>query len=270
MNRLRILIAEDEDLARTRLARLIKQRDEFELIRACRNGGEALAALTTEQIDIALLDIEMPKPDGILLSRQLCESRDATPVFVFITAHSHFAVDAFGVSAAGYLLKPYDETQLDKVLAVARERLQMQRALIQQDRIRALMNELEVHALPTDPEQRMDTPGRVVVRHNGRMQLIRGDQVDWIEAEGRRCILHCGNNKHHIDGPLSDVTRRLGEAMFVQLGRSSVVNIDSICELQEMFKGDLVAVMKNGDEVAVSRRLRTRVLGRLSGRQTRA
>jgi two-component system LytT family response regulator len=266
MNRLRILIAEDEDLARTRLARLIRDRAELELVRACRNGGEALAALTSEQIDIALLDIEMPKPDGIFLSRQLCESAEPAPVFVFITAHARFAVDAFGVKAADYLLKPYDEVQLDKALAAAKERLQMQQALIQRDRIRALMNDRDVQVPAPEAEQRTEARGRVMVRHNGRMHLIRADQVDWIEAEGRKCILHCGTSKHQVDGPLSDVVRRLGEAAFLQLGRSSVVNIDSISELQEMFKGDLVAVLKNGDEVAISRRLRTRVLGRLNGR----
>ena len=86
-----------------------------------------------------------------------------------------------------------------------------------------------------------------------------------IEADGRDCLLHCGAKTHRIDGPLAELAARLCNDRFVQVSRSSLVNIDSIAELQEMFKGDLVAIMKSGDEVPVSRRFRTQVLDRLAG-----
>ena len=92
---------------------------------------------------------------------------------------------------------------------------------------------------------------------------MRNEQIEWIEADGRDCVLHCGSREHRVDGPFADLAARLSDR-FVQVSRSSLVNIDSIAQLQEMFKGDLVAVMKSGQEVPVSRRFRTQVLERLA------
>jgi DNA-binding LytR/AlgR family response regulator len=103
------------------------------------------------------------------------------------------------------------------------------------------------------------------VRENGRYLIVRNEQVDWIEADGRDCVLHCGSQAHRVDGPLTELAERLCADRFVQVSRSSLLNIDSIAQLQEMFKGDLVAVMKGGQEVPVSRRFRTQVMDRLAG-----
>ena len=103
------------------------------------------------------------------------------------------------------------------------------------------------------------------MRENGRYLIVRNEQVDWIEADGRDCVLHCGSKLHRVDGPLAELAERLCADRFVQVSRSSLLNIDSIAQLQEMFKGDLVAVMKSGQEVPVSRRFRTHVMDRIAG-----
>ena len=123
-------------------------------------------------------------------------------------------------------------------------------------------------AMPASHADDSAIPGRLVVREHGRLHILRDDQIDWIEAEGRRCVLHCGNVQHRVDGPLTSLGARLRENCFVQVSRSVLVNVDRIRELQEMFKGNLVAVMKGGSEVAISRRFRTRVLVRLGGIRT--
>jgi two-component system LytT family response regulator len=264
MRRLRVLAVEDEELARERLARLVADQDGFELAGACGNCDEALAFLADGRVDILLLDIQMPGISGMEFSERLAAQGDAAPVVVFITAFKRYALEAFKVHAADYLLKPFDRERLEEALGAARERLRGRDAITLAEKIQAVVGEPEAGRATADSKGA--EAGRFVVRENGRFLIVRNEQVDWVEADGRDCVLHCGNRNHRVDGPLADLAARLcAGARFVQVSRSSLINIDSIAELQEMFKGDLVAVMKSGQEVPVSRRFRTQVMERLAG-----
>jgi two-component system LytT family response regulator len=262
MRRLGVLVVEDEELARERLARLVAEQHGFELVAACGNCAEALAATAGRAFDVALLDIQMPGISGLEFSTQLKQSGD--PVVVFVTAHKRFAFDAFKVHAADYLLKPFDRARLEEALNIARERIRAREAIGLAERIQAVVGEA-VADTRSVPEPKAASSGRFVVRDNGRFLIVRSEQIDWIEADGRDCVLHCGSRSHRVDGPLAELAERLCADRFVQVSRSSLVNIDAISQLQEMFKGDLVAVMKSGQEVPVSRRFRTQVLERLEG-----
>jgi DNA-binding LytR/AlgR family response regulator len=186
-----------------------------------------------------------------------------SPVVVFVTAHKRFAFDAFKVHAADYLLKPFDRARLEEALGIARERLRAREAIGLAERIQAVVGDAAESRAAA--EQKAAPAGRFVVRDNGRFLIVRSEQIDWIEADGRDCVLHCGSKNHVVDGPLAELAERLCADRFVQVSRSSLINIDSIAQLQEMFKGDLVAVMKSGQEVPVSRRFRTQVMDRLAG-----
>ena len=268
MQRPRVLVVEDEDLARDRLARLVGEQPEFELAGVCRNGAEALVALNAGDIEIALLDIEMPGLSGMDVLARASVPGTQPPLVIFITAHPRFAVDAFAGEAVDYVLKPFDGSRLVKALRVAWVRLQARQAISITTRIRSMMDGAANAAVQVPRADDSAIPGRLVVREQGRLHILRDDQIDWIEAEGRHCILHCANAQHRIDGPLTSLGARLRENCFVQVSRSVLVNVDRIRELQEMFKGNLVAVMKGGAEVAISRRFRTRVLMRLGSCQT--
>lgn len=262
MKRLRVLVVEDEELARERLARLVGDQPGFELAGACGDCDEAMRSIAAGRVDILLLDIQMPGINGMDFSVRLGELGDRAPVIVFVTAFKRFALDAFKVHAADYLLKPFDRARLEQALETARERLRARTALELSEKIQAVVG--DSGGAHPGPEARGDAR-RFVVRENGRILLVRNEQVDWIEADGRDCVLHCGSRKHRVDGPLAELAARLcATERFVQVSRSSLVNIDAIAELQEMFKGDLVAVMKSGQQVGVSRRFRTQVMNRLA------
>jgi len=263
MRRLGVLVVEDEQLARERLARLIAEQTEFELVAACGNCAEAIAILATRQVDVALLDIQMPGISGMEFSERLRDGGTQAPIVVFVTAHKRFAFDAFKVHAADYLLKPFDRARLEEALGIARERLRAREAIGLAERIQAVVGDAADSRVSTD--HKVAASGRFVVRENGRFLIVRSEQIDWIEADGRDCVLHCGSKQHVVDGPLAELAERLCADRFVQVSRSGLVNMDSIAQLQEMFKGDLVAVMKNGQEVPVSRRFRTQVMERLAG-----
>jgi two-component system, LytTR family, response regulator len=258
-----VILVEDEELARNRLARLVGEHAEFNLTAACANCEEAMQVMTSHMVDIALLDIQMPGMGGIRFLNQLKASGTQPPIVVFITAHKRFVFDAFDMSAADYLLKPFDHARLQRALCAAKERFLQREAMHLVEKLQSVVS--DTNSSPAVVESKTHATGRFLVRDNGRFFIVRDDQVDWIEADGRECILHCGAKKHHVAGPLADLAARLCVDHFVQVNRSSLVNIDSIAELEEMFKGDLIAVMKNGQSVAVSRRFRPHVMERLAG-----
>jgi two-component system LytT family response regulator len=263
MRRLNVLVVEDEELARKRLARLVSEHPEFELAAACPNCVEATQVMASRSIDVALLDIQMPGMDGMRFSTKLKESGTQMPIVVFITAHKRFVFDAFEISAADYLLKPFDQARLERALHTAKERFREREAVNLAEKLQAVVTAINDNSVPHEP--RTHASGRFVVRDNGRFLIVRNEQIDWIEASGRDCILHCGTKNHSVAGPLAELATRLCTDRFVQVSRSSLVNIDSIAELEEMFKGDLIAIMRNGQGVAVSRRFRSLVMERLAG-----
>ena len=257
MKSLNVLVVEDEELARERLARLIRERPGLVLVGACRNCDEAEHLLATQRIDLALLDIQMPGTSGMRFSERLRELGAAAPVVVFVTAHRRYACDAFEMQAADYLLKPFDRPRLERALETARSRVEARDT-------QALAARTASSGEPTMVAEQKPASGRVLVRDNGRILIVRNEQIDWIEADGRECILYCGSKVYRVGGPFASFVARLDGERFVQVSRSSVINIDSIAQLQEMFKGDLVAVMRGGHEVHVSRRFRSGVMDRLA------
>lgn len=259
MRTLNVLVVEDEELARERLARLLRERSDLVLVGACRNCDEAERIVGQQPVDLALLDIQMPGTSGMRFSQRLRELGDAAPIVVFVTAHRRYACDAFDLQAADYLLKPFDRPRLERALEVARARIEARIAPLSTQQ-----SLLPVNSVMQPSEPKSGASGRVLVRDSGRILIVRYEQIDWVEADGRDCVLHCGNKTHRVGGPFSDLVARLDNGRFVQVSRSSLVNIDSISQLQEMFKGDLVAVMKSGQEVHVSRRFRSGVMDRLA------
>jgi two-component system LytT family response regulator len=257
MKPLSILVIEDEELARERLARLVRERTDLVLAGVFRNCDEAEHLVETQHIDVALLDIQMPGTNGMRFSERLRDLGDAAPVVVFVTAHRRYACDAFEMQAADYLLKPFDRPRLARALDAARARIEAR--AMQTFAARTAASGETIMA-----EQKAGS-GRVLVRENGRILIVRNEQIDWVEADGRECVLYCGKKVYRVAGPFANFVARLSGDRFVQVSRSSVINIDSIAQLQEMFKGDLVAIMKSGHEVPVSRRFRSGVMDSLAG-----
>ena len=255
MRRLRVLVVEDEELARERLARLIAERSGSRTGRACGNCDEALGVLVGEPVDLALLDIQMPGISGMEVlgaaARDTASSRRSS---------SSSRRTSASPSTRSRCMPPTICSSRSTVRSSNRrwrrrtDAIEAREALALAEKIHAVVGESIMRAAGRKPGRRQVAS---VVRDNGRYLIVRNEQIDWIEADGRECVLHCGNKQHRVDGPLTELAERLCADRFVQVSRSSLLNIDSIAQLQEMFKGDLVAVMKGGHEVPVSRRFRS-------------
>ena len=178
--RLRALIADDEPLARERLRFLLSGQDEVEVGGECRNGREVIAALRESRFDVLFLDIQMPGKDGFDVIEQIGTVH--MPVTVFVTAHNHYAVQAFEVHALDYLTKPVEPERLQATLLRVRERIASQAALVTQEQLKSVLTSLE------NRWPRLNFPQRLLV-HNGSQGFFcqrRRDRMD--RSGGLLCL----------------------------------------------------------------------------------
>jgi DNA-binding LytR/AlgR family response regulator len=195
MRRLGVLVVEDEQLARERLARLVAEQADFELVAACGNCDEAIRIVASQAVDIALLDIQMPGISGLEFSERLKGAGGESPVVVFVTAHKRFAFDAFKVHAADYLLKPFDRARLKK-RRIAHERLSAARRS-------GWPNAFRLSATPPNRAPPRNRKLRRPAFRRARQRpllIVRSEQIDWIEVDGRDCVPHCGSKNHVVAG----------------------------------------------------------------------
>ncbi|HTI06017.1 MAG TPA: LytTR family DNA-binding domain-containing protein [Gemmatimonadales bacterium] len=237
MNRLRVLVVDDEPLARTGLAALVRKDPELECVGECGDGQAAIAAIEALAPDLVLLDVQMPEIDGFGVIRAVGAER--MPAVIFVTAYAEFALDAFRVHALDYLVKPYTDDALAAALGRAK-RGQLQRVL--------------ATVLP-----RQDYLTRITVRTAQRMQVVRVADIDWIEAADYCAKLHAGNAVHVVRVSLGALERLLDPATFVRVHRSAIINLDRLKEIVTDSSGDGIIALADGTKVRLARSRRTAV-----------
>ncbi len=164
----RVLLVDDEPIAREWLRELVDAEDGFVVCGEAGNGRDALASIQRERPDVVLLDIQMPELDGFGVLSELPE--DDRPVIVFVTAYEQYAVAAFEASATDYLLKPFDRGRLLQALQRASGRLREKDE--NRDGVQDLLQQLERRG-----RKHLE---RFVVKRQGRIVLVPVDEVDWI------------------------------------------------------------------------------------------
>ncbi len=243
MSAMRVLIVDDEPLARERLRRLIEREPEVELVGECGNGTAAISRLSEGGVDILFIDMEMPGANGLeVLARMPTVDR---PAVVFATAHESFALDAFEVQAVDYLLKPFDRERFQIALERAREWR-------------------ETHARESGPNGGNggaggsgEAPGRLSFKVDGRLVLLTPAEIDWVEAADNYVVLHtAAGPRHMVRDTMAAMERRLGKERFLRANRSALVRIDEIKEVRPSAHGDYTLVLRKGAELPLSRSLR--------------
>lgn len=245
MSKLRIIIADDEPLARERLLALLPKDVSIEVTGEYATGTEAVEAIRRDKPDIAFLDMQMPGCDGLQVVEALAP--EERPAIVFVTAHEKFAVDAFGVRAVDYVLKPFDRERLETALERAAEYVSTRRAGAIGARIEGL---LAGAAQAPKPE-------RLAVKANGRYVFLKFDEIVWVEAADNYVVIHTTAGERLMPREtLSSIESRLGPQQFSRVNRSAVVRIDQVKELQPSPQGDYTILLRNGARVPLSRNLR--------------
>jgi len=224
---MRVLIADDEALARQRLRRLLGALDDVEVVGECKDGQEVLQRLRNDvSIDVVLLDIHMPGLDGMEALSLLDD--DAAHV-VFCTAHADRAVEAFEHGAVDYLLKPIEAARLQRAL----QRAGLRRA-----------------AAPTLDAK---PPAHVAVSTRQGVLLLSPQDISHAVLEGELVVVVTPQQRLLTEFSLQELDDKLGGPPFVRVHRRALLNLDHVALLQPLSSGGYTARMRSGDEVQVSR-----------------
>jgi two-component system LytT family response regulator len=244
--RIRVLIADDEPLARRGVRQLLTSQTDICVVGESRNGVETLQALDELKPDLLFLDVQMPEMDGFEVLR--ARGVDRMPAVVFVTAHDQFAVQAFEAQAIDYLVKPLNVERFEAALSRVRERLRLMQAADLAGKLTAL--------LATERTQR-EKKGieRLVVSTTECQLIIPVTQIDWISADSYYAQLHLGTTTHLLRESLSSLEARLDPTRFARVHRAAIVQLGRVKELRTTARGD-EAILHNGSRVPVSRRRR--------------
>lgn len=234
-----VLIVDDEPLARERLARMVAELEGCRVLEpSASNGEEALALIDSLKPDVVLLDIRMPGLDGLQVAAKLCE-RDAPPAVIFCTAHDEFALEAFDVSAVGYLVKPVRPEALAAALKKAER-----------------PNRVQLAALTRPSAANGAGPrSHISARTRKGIELIPLEQVIFFIADHKYVTLRHEGGEVLLDEPLKALEDEFGER-FVRIHRNALVARERIERLQRTPLGHFQLYLRGlgGDALTVSRR----------------
>jgi two-component system LytT family response regulator len=258
----RVLIVDDEPLARERLSTLVALVSPGAELREAGNGEEAVEAIGAWSPTVVFLDVQMPGLTGFEVVESI--GADKMPPTVFVTAYDQHAIRAFDVSAVDYLLKPFDEKRFAEAWKRA-TRADTSRTLL--DLMARVSERSATDRQPagSGSAEARKYADRVVVKKNQRTILIKLADVQWIESAGNYVSLHVGRDTHEVRETLTSIESRLDPSRFVRIHRRMIVAVDSMRELQPWFGGDQVMILKDGTQLRVSRSYREQVAKRLAG-----
>ncbi|MGD8495731.1 MAG: LytTR family DNA-binding domain-containing protein [Gemmatimonadales bacterium] len=242
---LRVLVVDDEPLARERLRSLLAADPKVELVGECADGRGAVEAIVELAPDLVFLDVQMPLLDGFGVVNEI--GVDAMPAVIFVTAYDEYAIQAFEVHALDYLLKPFDRSRFERALERAKEQLVGERGEKLADQLRALLAEAQS---TRDAAKATD---RLVIRSRGRITFVPLRELDWVEAAGNYARLHAGDETHLMRETMTGLADRLPEGEFVRVSRSAIVRIDRIRKLVRQAHGEYEIVLGDGRRVRSSR-----------------
>ena len=252
MNKLRIVIADDERPARSFLKAILQSYEDTEIVGEAESGASAVEIIRQTKPDLALLDLQMPDGTGLEVVKLLRKSQ--MPLVAFVTAYDEYAVQAFELNAIDYLLKPVEKSRLRETLNRAAERLE-QTDFREKEAVnlKAAVAVYEENANKTRLE-------RIPVHLHGEILLVPVAEIVSIVADGELLqITNIQNKKYTINYRLKDLEARLDAERFIRLSRGTLVNLEMIARISPMPGGTYSVALKNGQELASSR-LQSKIL----------
>jgi two-component system, LytTR family, response regulator len=246
-SRITAMIVDDEKPARDRIRHLLAQELDIEVIADYGDAIAAAHAIEREPPDLLFLDVQMPELDGIRLLRRV--QKTSGMHVIFVTAYEQYALTAFELDAADYLLKPFDPDRF----AAAVDRV---RILISQARD-AADNGAGAGARTAGAARAH--PDYIPVRSGQDIVLVRTESIDWIEAMGNYARLHVGRQTHMLRESMQKLEVLLDPARFARVHRSTIVNIERIARMRPMYHGDYEIVLTDGTKVMMSRGYKDRL-----------
>ena len=241
-SKIRTLIVDDEPLARSNLAVLLRRDTEIEIVGECGSGSDALTTIRSTHVDLLFLDVQMPECDGFDVLEML--GKYLPPAVVFVTAYDQYALRAFEAGALDYLLKPFDNPRFDRALVRAKQAIQ---------RGKSEPRKLE----------------RLAIKSVGQIAFVKISEIDWIEAADYYACLHVGPRTHLLRRSMTDLEEELDPAVFCRIHRSTIVNLARVQKMEIGKDGEYEVRLDNGTTLRMSRRYSKELQSRLGVHQAR-
>jgi two-component system, LytTR family, response regulator len=238
---MRVLIVDDEPLARAALAKILTANPEVESFDSANDAIEAQEHLSKDTYDVMLLDISMPELSGLDLLRRLRQDEHPLPSVVFVTAHAQYAVAAFEKHVADYVLKPFSTERVNQALEFACRRTASERA--------ARLMELMPH-LRTLTQQ---NSSKIAIKSDGRILFIDPHEVVVVQAQGNYVLLQRETGSDLLRESISTLAEKLKAYGFVRIHRSVLVNASFVKEIRPCATGEYQLGMRDGKEYTVTR-----------------
>lgn len=248
---MRVLIVDDEPLARRGVRSRLKQHCDVEVVAECGTGRAAIAAIRDHSPNLVFLDVQMPDISGFEVLRKL--EPNEVPAVIFLTAYDKYALDAFRVHAVDYLLKPIDDARFQSAMEHARVRIKNHSVPDLERRIRELLKETSGQEVATQYETRF------AVRTGQRIVIVAANEIDWIEACGDYVTLHVGNRSHLLRQTMNKTELQMDPARFLRIHRSAIVQTSRIRELVALDNREFLIRLADGKELKTSRSYSDRI-----------
>jgi two-component system, LytTR family, response regulator len=248
-NELKVLIVDDESLARRIIRRQLKAERRVQTIVEAQNGDEALEMIGRFAPDIIYLDIQMPGCNGFELLEKLRQfAPSKMPVIIFVTAFDEYALKAFEFHALDYLLKPFDQNRFRQSFELAVKQISAENQNTYQSKLIRLIDDLK------SPNEHLEW---VSVKKDDTISLFKIDEIRWIEAQGNYVMLNFSETKHLLREKMDALEAKLDAAKFIRIHRSAIVNISYISEIEVWGRGEHKIVMTGGKTFGISRHYRS-------------
>ncbi len=236
MNPLRIVVADDEDLARSLVREYLKDSIDVQIVAECANGFQAVKAVTELKPDLLLLDIQMPRLDGF----EVLDLVGRETNVIFITAYDQYAIRAFDVHAVDYLLKPFSAERLAEALDLAKKKI-------------ARGEPTAPAALVTEARAPGTKPDRILIRDGSEVHVIPVAKIDYLEAQDDYVCYRAEGKRLLKQQTLADAEAVLDATRFVRIHRSYILNVDRLAKLELYAKDSHAAILRDGTRLPVSR-----------------
>ena len=248
---IRVLIVDDEPLARERLADLLRAVP-VQIVGAVDSGDAAIAAIRDLKPDLVFLDVQMPGRTGLEVVREI--GAEHMPPTIFVTAYDQYALKAFELAALDYLVKPFDDERFEQAFERARRLIELRDF----GRLSAQLLQLLEQA-GSDAPRPLPRPGvpayleRIAVEMRGQVRVVPVADIDYVTASGQYVELHVGDKTYLIRERMQTLEERLNPGLFFRIHRSAIVRLDRIETLLRDAGGDYAVRLKGGAQLSVSR-----------------
>ena len=262
---LRVVIVDDEPLARRGLELRLRAFSDFEIVDQCANGREAIESVARHAPDLMFLDIEMPGIDGFEVLRRIPQT--SMPMVVFVTAFDRYAIDAFDAHALDYLLKPLVDERLERTLAHVRDQFAQRKSVRHREQLVTLLAQV-TGAGQLDAEELIARgaaggprrfPEVLPIRLGRETVRLPVASIDWVDAAGDYMCVHAEGRTHVVRATMKQFEERLDPADFQRIHRSTIVNLRRIRKLKPHTNGEYFLTLDGGHELKLSRSYRDRL-----------